>query len=314
MPKIMNESGFQEIRSWIFRNARPLELALWNYHFETGNREAVLSALSFYQNEDGGFGKTIEPDNWNPESTPYATDYTVKILRQIDFMDFDHPLYRGIFRYLENTIYQGKDGWFFTIPSNDHFPHAVWWQYSDAENRVQNTGTTASLCGFILRYAGTDTRLYHTARGYAEKLLDKLKCSDRYGDMGLIGFCSLFEDLNAAGLHELFELHFLKEKTEALMQETVKVLSWREHMDMAAVLPKPACFYYRGNEQAVSNALKELIEIRPQGGVWDIPWNWYNGDRYAKEFSISENWWKAIKAIEKLRFLQSYDRLHVVNA
>jgi hypothetical protein len=126
MPEYLSKSDFQEIRSWVFRNARPLELALWQYHFENGSKENVLSVLAMYQNDDGGFGKTIEPDNWNPESTPYAAHYATNILRQIDFTDMDHPLYQGALHYLKSTPYRGKNGWFFSVPANALFPHAVW--------------------------------------------------------------------------------------------------------------------------------------------------------------------------------------------
>jgi hypothetical protein len=47
---------YEVIRRWMYRNARPLDLARWNFHFEKGGIPPVLEALSAYQNEDGGFG------------------------------------------------------------------------------------------------------------------------------------------------------------------------------------------------------------------------------------------------------------------
>ena len=44
--KVLNREDYQEIRSWIHRNARQLELSVWNYFFENGSREAVIDALS----------------------------------------------------------------------------------------------------------------------------------------------------------------------------------------------------------------------------------------------------------------------------
>lgn len=46
----------------VYRNARPLDFARWQYHFENGGKEAVLRALSYYQNKDGGFGYALELD------------------------------------------------------------------------------------------------------------------------------------------------------------------------------------------------------------------------------------------------------------
>lgn len=61
---------YEGIRRWMVRNARPLDLARWRFHFEGGGVEPVLEALSAYQNEDGGFGHALEADAWNPHSTP----------------------------------------------------------------------------------------------------------------------------------------------------------------------------------------------------------------------------------------------------
>lgn len=64
---------YKEIKMWMYRNARQIELSLWQYFFENGSKEAVLSSLLFYQNDDGGFGHALEADSWNPNSSPYTT-------------------------------------------------------------------------------------------------------------------------------------------------------------------------------------------------------------------------------------------------
>lgn len=56
---------YEGIRRWMYRNARPLDLARWRFHFEGGGAAPVLEALSAYQNEDGGFGHALEADAWN---------------------------------------------------------------------------------------------------------------------------------------------------------------------------------------------------------------------------------------------------------
>ena len=314
MAEYLSTNDFQEIRTWVRRNARPLEFVLWQYYFENGSKEAVLSALAYYQNDDGGFGNAIEPDNWNPESTPYAADFVINVLRRINFTDIDHPLYQGIFRYLKDTQYQGVNGWYFSVPANDVYPHAVWWQYSEeGNNKNQNIGITASLSGFILRHMNTDAELYGVALKYVDMLLDKLKSGDSYGDMGIGGYCTLYKDLLAADLHNRFDIDYLESRTRHLIQKHFHEYTWSNHQDMAVVLPNPSIYYYKGFEKAVSDALDELIEIRPQKGVWGIPWEWYNGATYAKEFSISENWWKSYKAIEKLLFLKAYGRIRIIS-
>lgn len=61
--QMMSTQAIEEIRRWMYRNARPIELAQWQYHFENGSSQNVLYALSAFQNEDGGFGHALDCDN-----------------------------------------------------------------------------------------------------------------------------------------------------------------------------------------------------------------------------------------------------------
>jgi hypothetical protein len=91
---------YENARAFMYRCARPLELALWQYHFEGGSAENVLHALSFYQNADGGFGHALEADNWNPHSSPLTTQTATEILYAVD-APADHPIVQGALRYLD---------------------------------------------------------------------------------------------------------------------------------------------------------------------------------------------------------------------
>lgn len=48
---------YERTRAFILRNARPIDLAVFKYYFENGSKEDVITALSAYQNPDGGFGR-----------------------------------------------------------------------------------------------------------------------------------------------------------------------------------------------------------------------------------------------------------------
>ncbi|TCL63364.1 hypothetical protein EDC14_102182 [Hydrogenispora ethanolica] len=307
--KTLNTQAFEEIRRWIFRNARPLDLALWQYHFETGSREAILAILSHYQNRDGGFGYAIEPDNWNPASTPYNAHFVVRILRMIDFLDTTHPIYQGIFRYLEHTTDQADYGWFFIIPSNNHYPHAVWWDYNPEKNIFQSIGITAILSGFILRYGDKQSNLYKIATEYAKTLIEKLPTTTNFGDMGLKGYSELLDDIEAAGLREDFNCQYLREKLQDLVWSKIHDEKDNFMANPLEFIFSPNSRFYEKNQLEVEAALDQLIDQRPASGVWDIPWEWYNGNQYAKAFAISENWWKSFQAIEKLLQLKRFGRL-----
>ncbi|MNW42484.1 hypothetical protein D3C74_196560 [compost metagenome] len=302
-------SAYYEIREWVHRNARSLDLAVWRYFFEHGDQQSVLSELAYYQNNDGGFGKTIDPDNWNPHSTPYNAQIVIKLLRQIEFTDVKHPIYQGIFHYLETTEHQSDFGWFFTIPSNDDYPHGVWWNYNEETNVYQSIGTTASLAGFILRYGEPESKLYRMACSYTEMLIKKLRSTTEYGDMGIGGYCELLEDIEAAGLEKHFDYEYLRIKVPQLVRDKIRNEPNNFMANPLEFVLSPESVFYEENKQEVEAALNFLIDQRPTTGVWDIPWEWYQGDKYTQAFAISENWWKSIKATEKLLQLKKFNCL-----
>ena len=93
---------FAKARLFIYRNARALDLARWRFHFESADKSEVLTALSAYQNKDGGFGWGLEADAWNPNSSPIQTCTATEILDETAFSDTQHPIIQGILAYLES--------------------------------------------------------------------------------------------------------------------------------------------------------------------------------------------------------------------
>lgn len=311
--KKLGTDAYNEIVRWMYRNARPLELALWQLHFEDGSRDKVIELLGFYQNGDGGFGNTLEPDSWNPESCPYTTMIAIGILRTIGFTDTGHPMIKGIFRYLESGVHSSGEGWHFGIPSNDEFPRAPWWTYDESVNAVQDMGITAALCAFVLRYGDRQQPLFDRACGYVDKILERLKDTEDFGEMGAGGLGILVRDIEESGLSSRFDVSGLK----AILDDVVGRTMERDPEKWAFYTPRPSEFiqspdspYYKGNEEIVETEFNYLIDTRNPGGVWDITWTWFDlGEKYPKEFAISENWWKGSKAMEKVGFLKAFGRI-----
>ena len=53
----LSAKRFSKARDFIMEKARPLEKALYRFHFESGVKEDVIHELCAYQNADGGFGR-----------------------------------------------------------------------------------------------------------------------------------------------------------------------------------------------------------------------------------------------------------------
>jgi len=130
--KTLPRKVYEQIRRWVYRYGRHLDVTRWQYHFEGGSAEAVLEALSFYQNEDGGFGHGVEYDCMNPNSLPVQFFWGAGvILDEIGCDTKDHPMMQGMIRFFENSPYVSETGCCYNIPSNNEYPCQPWCLYSE---------------------------------------------------------------------------------------------------------------------------------------------------------------------------------------
>lgn len=308
----LSTNAYHEIRKWIYRNARQIELSLWEYYFENGSKENVITALMHYQNEDGGFGNTLEADSWNPNSSPYTTAYAISILKSIGLKDTNHAIMQGIFNYLNCGQHFENNMWLFTIPSNDEYARAPWWTYNSESNKSESIGVTAELIAFVLQYFPTTSELYQKVVPIAKEMFEKLMEIENFGDMGINGIIILAETIKELniGLIDMEKILLILQKLvfDSIERDTGK---WPFYgVRPSNYINSPNSIYYKQNEDIVQKELDYLIDTRPQISVWDITWSWFdNNEKYPREFAISENWWKAYKAIEKMVFLRNFDKI-----
>lgn len=297
---------YEKASGFIYRNARPIELALWKYHFEGGNREDVLTALAAYQNADGGFGHALEADSFNPNSAPIQTWTACEVLREIGFTDGTHPIIRGILRYLDSGLdfSEEHNQWLNSVKTNADYPHAVWWDYSD---KVENYNPTAYLAGFILRFADKDSALYKKAEEIARQAYEWFVSAVPYGDdHSAACFAALYEFLKetGSGLVDMREFSDkLNEEVNAnICRDTEK---WRtEYVTLPSkFIGSKDNMFYAGNEELVQKELEITRESQLGDGSYIVPWLWYN--EY-KEYELAANWWKSRILIDKIRFLKAF--------
>ena len=144
---------------FVLQNARPLELAIYKYFFENKSNQAVVDELLKFQNSDGGFGNALEPDFFNPNSSPIATNDAIITLCRVNALDKDSDFVKGIVRYLEShdSFDEVKKRWLFTIDSNKDYPHAIWWEKKG--DGISGFNPSISLAAFMICY-GNRTSLY----------------------------------------------------------------------------------------------------------------------------------------------------------
>ena len=60
--KILSKIQLSRMDEWMRSNARPYDLAKWDYLFHGGSKEAIVEEMLKYQNADGGMGSGFEAD------------------------------------------------------------------------------------------------------------------------------------------------------------------------------------------------------------------------------------------------------------
>lgn len=302
---------YHKARAFIYRNARPLDMARWQYHFENGDKEAVPRALAAYQNEDGGFGHALEPDAWNPHSSPIQTWVATEILREAGVTDSAHPLIQGILRYLASG--QDFEGhfWYNTVQSNNDYPHAPWWHTESDSTCHNDYNPTACFAGFILRFADPDGELYRLGRRIAREAFEAFMQGGRENDMHTLAcYIRLMQYCAEAGTGDIFDIATLQEKLrERVSQSITRDLdAWERDY-----ICKPSQFFsdmkspfYEGNQGLAAYECDYIVRTQLDDGSWPILWRW---DDYPEAWAIAKNWWKGNGAILNMLYLRGMGKL-----
>ena len=131
--------------------------------------------------------------------------------------------------------------------------------------------------------------------------------------MGVSGYVTLFLAMKKANLP-----NYNYNQIEQRLRELVNCSIQREPEQWLSYGYRPSAYinskdsmFYVGNEEIIEKELDFLVDTLPQNDVWPISWSWFeNNVTYPKESSISENWSKAYKTIEKVVFLRNFGRTY----
>lgn len=300
--KKMND---ETARKFIYQNARPLDIARWEYLFEGGSKNEVLKALTFYQNEDGGFGHALEPDCWNPNSAPVQTWVATQIIKEVELNDKNHPIIQGILRYLAS----GKDfnghTWLNTIPTNDDYPHAPWWSYE--ENEAVSYNPTACLIGFIIKFADADSALYPLACRLTKEAYDYFKSSFPMASMHTVScFVELYQYLKESSVSTLIDM----EEFRVLLHKQIQhIMTYDTSKWAVEYVCKPSLFindktseFYLENQEICDYECQFISHTQKEDGTWAITWTW---EEDSQAWHISKNWWKSDWIIKNIKFVKA---------
>ncbi len=305
-----NKDVFDKARGFIYRNARPIDLARWRFFFEEGSGEDVLKYLAAYQNTDGGFGHALEADSFNPNSSPVQTWQATNIIREIGLGDPSNDIIKGILKYLDSgaDFDEGHYQWLNCVPSNNDYPHAVWWGYAPNNEDDFRYNPTASLAGFIIKFADKDSELYQKGIKAASMAYDYFKSNAPFKEEHITAcFIDLYEYCEDAGADFIDISEF---KSLLIEQIGENICAEPERWEKEYV-PRPSRFIksteslcYDEFKESISAELEMLARTQLEDGSYPVTWNWFND---YKEFPVSENFWKSSIIIDNMLLFKNFE-------
>ncbi len=193
MTKRLSREAYERATRFMHEDARPLERALFAYHFESGRRTSVLAALVPYQNPDGGFGHGLEPDLRAPASSVIATITALDIFRRIR-ADEDTPGLPAALAYLMSEYDVETERWPIVSPAVEDAPHAPWWSHADSAENFR--GFWANPRASVVAYLQQFSRLAPSpfTEGARQAVVeDLMRYSQRMEMHDLMSFVDLLE-------------------------------------------------------------------------------------------------------------------------
>ncbi len=298
--------SFRKAQEFIYRNARPLGMALWQHHFENKGAQGVLRALAFYQNADGGFGHALETDCWNPGSSPMQTWSAAEILRGMGYFNHKYPLVGSMLAYLSGGSDFDGHLWRDTVPGNNDHPHAPWWTYpTDADYNP-----TASLAGLLVRAAPKGSGAETLGLRLAGEAVGFFLRGEALQQHTLACFVQLYEYLAGSGAAEAFPMREFAEKLREAVSEGITRDTGKWATDYVY---KPSFFiggknspYYEDNRKLAEYECEFIKDTQLEDGSWSVNWAW---GAYPEQWPVARNWWKADIILKNLLYLKGMERL-----
>lgn len=305
----LSAAAFEKARNFIKSSARRLEVARFNYHFEQGTADEILTALQPYQNPDGGFGHGLEPDLRAVESSVICTSVAFQIISSFqsgEETDILIEMRRNALGYLLQVLDRENGHWRIIPASLVDSPRAPWWQENSRGFSFDDfsLNPSAEILGLVYAYGFVNDAdlLDRITRQVIDTIsaADEMEMHDLYCCLRLLIAPNLPQSV-VSQLQDLLAAHVKK----AVITDPAK---WSEYgLRPLDVVESPESPFMAGLEEAIAANLDYVISEQTAEGAWMPTWTW--GDAFPDAWRTAQVEWAGIITLGKLRTLQKFGRI-----
>jgi len=299
---MLKKQQINKMGAWLKSNARPLDLAKWDFLFNGGRKERITEELLKYQNADGGFGNGLEADIIMPDSNAVTGGEAIFTSYKYG-LDCSDKWFARLLDYFENTLQDIPSFWEIAPKAIDDYPRAPWWGYNPNEEFTPNP--RAVIASAMIAH-GTESQK-EIGINVAQKCFDFLLFNDSCGDhesYNLIALVEKLQSINSPLINTDIISSMKRRIAENVCFEESK---WGEYY------PHPTQFADSPNSQwcdCVKDGIKRNLTYLHNNinddGVWIPNFSWGVDSDIARE--VTKNWTGYI-TVDRARIFKNFNAI-----
>ncbi|WP_409291258.1 hypothetical protein [Peribacillus sp. SCS-37] len=304
--KMLTQEEFQKAETYIQESARKLDSRMFEFYFKGGTVEAAVDELLNYQNSDGGFGRSIEPDFRLEQSSPMATTIGLQYAGELG-LGSEHVIIQKAVAYLLETYDHEQNRWHGVPEAVNKVPHAPWWNYDTEKGRsgAQSSwaNPNAEITGYIRKYSELVPKSF--VKTLTELALEELKSLPDKMEMH-----DLLCYLRLLGTFEGQEREAVLDKLKKAAQEKVAVTEdeWKGYgLKPIQVADSPEAELAGLFQDDIQACLDFEISRMDPEGFWGPNWTWFG--QYEEDWKTAEADWKGSLTVSTLKVLREFGRI-----
>jgi len=309
--KRLSTNGFAQAQRFLKAHARPLEKALFAYEFAEGSTQSVVEELARFANDDGGFGRALEPDVRTPSSSALATGIGLSIPHELGCSP-DHALVTGAVQYLLDTFDEGAQVWRIIPHDANDDPHAPWWH--DEDGSLARTFDDY----LVIPRAQIVGLLHHVSPLVPADWLDAVT------DDTVTAVETLSDDAFGGGgdtlryALDLAETEPLPQRFKDRLMPRLRALTehvvcrdpqeWTGYCAAPLkIAPSPDAATADVLGDSLQTHLDYVIDHQTPDGTWEPTWTW--GDFYPDAWEVARREWRGQLTLATLTSLRAFGRV-----
>ena len=303
--RILSRKAFAASREFLEATARPLELARFRHAFLGAPAQPVLDALREFRNDDGGFGRALDPDLRTPDSSALCTSIALRILRSLEISS-EHAVVSGSIGFLLSSLDREQCGWRIIPETAESSPRAPWWYQKGREESFAafSLNPTAEILGYLL-----DSR-ERVGQEVVSAVSDRVRRElDRPLEL------EMHELLCCLRLSQTTDLpEVLRGKLHARLIQSIKGTvacdpkDWKGYsLRPLQVADAPESPFIAGLRDAVAENLDYVIASQNADGSWTPTWSW--DDSFPEAWAKAKDEWSGVITLDNLLTLQRFGRV-----